>query len=139
MAARTALGMTRWRSAVLSERVRLLALSLAIAVTMWYYVSTTLSPAEQAPARSVLVRNVEVAVTGLANGWTAVVTPPTVDIEMRGPEPLLALRVADVRAIAEVGALPPGAHQVVLRVQIPDGVTMVRVTPPAVRVTLTRP
>ena len=46
---------------------------------------------------------------------------------------------ADVRAIAEVGALEPGVHQVALRVQIPDGVTMVRVTPPVVQVTLTRP
>jgi hypothetical protein len=38
-----------------------------------------------------------------------------------------------------VGALGPGSHQVALRVQIPDGVTMVRVTPPAVQVTLKGP
>jgi YbbR domain-containing protein len=131
--------MRRWRSAVLSERMRLLALSLAIAVTMWYYASTTLAPAEQAPLRAVLVRNVDVLVSGLAQGWTATVTPARVDVEIRGPEPLLVLRVADVRAIAEVGALEPGVHQVALRVQIPDGVTMVRVTPPVVQVTLTRP
>lgn len=131
--------MRHWRAAVLSERMRLLALSLVIAVTMWYYVSTTLGPAAQAPLRVVLVRNVDVVVSGLAPGWTAAVTPARVDVEIRGPEPLLVLRVADVRAIAEVGALGPGVHQVALRVQIPDGVTMVRVTPPAVQVTLTRP
>ncbi len=124
---------------ILSERARLFLLSLLIAVTMWYYVGTVLNPEQRTATASLLVRNVEVTFTGLADGWRAEASPRAVDIEMRGPASLLAARAADARAIADLVALDPGAHQVTLRIQIPGGVTMVKAIPPAVFVTVVRP
>jgi hypothetical protein len=126
-------------SGLASERARLFLLSLIIALTMWYYVGTVVNPPERAATASLLVRNVEVTFVGLADGWTALASPRSVDIEMRGPAGLLPARAPDVRAIADVAALDPGAHQVSLRIQIPVGITMVRALPPAVFVTVVRP
>lgn len=133
--------MRAWLSPILSERAQLFVLSLLIALTMWYYVSNVLNPQERSVAGSLLVRNVEVTFVGLADGWTAIASPRAVDIEMRGPGPaaLLASRASDVRAVAELGELDPGAHQITLRIQVPSGVTAVRAIPPAVYVTLVRP
>ncbi|MGH2404152.1 MAG: hypothetical protein ACRDGN_06750 [bacterium] len=132
--------MRAWLSRILSERAQLFLLSLLIAVTMWYYVGNVLNPQERS-ATSLMVRNVEVRFVGLADGWTAIASPRSVDVEMRGPGPaaLLASRASDVRAVAEVGELDPGAHQVTLRIQVPAGVTAVRAMPPAVYVTVVRP
>jgi YbbR domain-containing protein len=44
-----------------------------------------------------------------------------------------------VRAFADVTRLQPGTHDVLLRVQIPLGVTSVKITPPAVKVKITAP
>jgi len=85
------------------------------------------------------VRNIAVEFSGLAAGWTAVASPRTVNVEMRGPGMLLAARASDVRAFADLESLDPGAHQVTLRIQIPGGVTMVKAIPPAVFVTVVRP
>ncbi len=133
--------MRAWLSRILSERAQLFLLSLVIAVTMWYYVGNVLNPQERSVGTSLLVRNVEVRFVGLADGWTAIASPRSVDVEMRGPGPaaLLASRASDVRAVAELGELDPGAHQVTLRIQVPAGVTAVRANPPAVSVTVVRP
>jgi YbbR domain-containing protein len=131
--------MRAWLAGLLSERSRLFLLSLVIAVAMWSYVGAVLHPEPRTATASLLVRNVEVTFTGLADGWKAVALPRAVDIEIRGPASLLAVRAADARAIADLGALDPGAHQVTLRIQIPGGVTMVKATPPAVYVTVGRP
>lgn len=126
-------------AASLSERSRLFLLSLAIAMTMWGYVSFVLNPHPERSTASLLVRNIAVEFSGLAAGWTAVASPRTVDVEMRGPGMLLAARASDVRAFADLESLVPGAHQVTLRIQIPGGVTMVKAVPPAVFVTVVRP
>lgn len=126
-------------AASLSERSRLFLLSLAIAMTMWYYVGTVLNPHPERLTASLLVRNIAVEFSGLAVGWTAVASPRAVDVEMRGPGMLLAARASDVRAFADLESLDPGAHQVTLRIQIPGGVTMVKAIPPAVFVTVVRP
>ena len=126
---------------MLSERTWLFLLSLAIAVILWFYVDTTAqSPSGQSPTASLRLHNVEVSFSGLADGWRASANPPAVDVEMRWPAPsLLAVRPADVRAIADVHALEPGPHQVTLRIQVPAGVTTVQTTPPSVVVTLLGP
>ncbi|MGQ0550179.1 MAG: hypothetical protein ACT4PY_10990 [Armatimonadota bacterium] len=133
--------MKAWLSRVLSERAQLFLLALLIALTMWYYVGTVLNPENRSAATSLLVRNVEVRFVGLHQGWTAIASPRSVDVEMRGPGPaaLLASRASDVRAVAEIGELDPGAHQITLRIQVPAGVTAVRAIPPAVYVTVVRP
>ncbi|MBI3997968.1 MAG: hypothetical protein HY355_02965 [Armatimonadetes bacterium] len=130
--------MRAWLAARFSERTWLFLLSLGIAIAMWFYVGTTTAPPDQATA-SLLARNVDVIIVGLARGWTVTVDPAAVDVEMRGPATILTARSTDVRAIADVSALVPGVHQVTLRIQFPRGVTTVRATPPAVQVTLVRP
>jgi len=123
----------------ISEGVRLFLLSLAIAVALWFFVGRSPNPEpERTGVGSVVVQNVEVAVQGLGSGWTATVDPHAVDVELGGPA-TLALRPADVRTFADVARLKPGTHDVLLRVQIPRGVTSVKITPPAVKVKITAP
>ncbi len=123
----------------LPEGLRLFLLSLAIAVALWFFVGRVPNPEpERTGVGSVIVQNVDVAVAGLSNGWSATPDPRTVDIELGGPA-TLALRPADVRAFADVARLQAGTHDVPLRVQIPLGVTSVKITPPVVRVMITAP
>lgn len=132
-----------WRerlAGAVSERARLFLLSLAIAVTMWYYVTTGAQPAPTgSPTASLRLHNVPVTFSGLREGWRASATPPDVDIEMRWPATAqLAVNTNDVQAIADVAALDPGAHTVGLRIQVPAGVTAVQANPPAVTVRIVR-
>jgi YbbR domain-containing protein len=122
----------------LSERARLLLLSLFIAIGAWWYVGTFAQPsAPQTSTASLNLSNVEVTFTGAANGWQVTSTPPTVDIELRWPASgLLSVRPGDVRAIAEVSSLGVGTHDVSLRIQVPPGVTAVQASPPTVAVTV---
>lgn len=124
-----------------SERARLFLLSLAIATTMWYYVSfATQPPTEQAPVALMRMQNVEVSFAGVVEGLKASADPPVVDVELRWPAvAVLTIRPTDIQAIADVGALRQGAYRVTLRIQVPSGVTTVRAIPPAVRVTLLQP
>lgn len=128
-------------SALLSERTRLLLLSLAIATTMWYYVGPAQNPRSEPPmVASLVVRNVEVAFTGLAEGLTASVTPRTVDLEIRGSAPaVLALRPADVRAVAALDGMDVGTYRVTVRVPVPPGVISAQASPPVVMVAVSRP
>jgi hypothetical protein len=125
----------------LSERARLLLLSFAIAVAMWYYVDTTVRSAGEGQAvASLRLSNVEVTFAGLGDGWTAVAEPRGVDVEMRWPaDAVLSVRAADVQAVADVSVLDPGRHRVNLRIQVPSGVTSVQATPASVIVSLARP
>lgn len=133
--------MSAWVSRALSERPRLFLLSLAIAVALWFYAGSTVRPAgEGSPTASLRLSNVEVTLTGVAEGLRASSTPEVVDIEMRWPAAsLLSVRPRDVQAVADLSALQVGQHRVTLRIQVPSGVTAVQATPPAVVVTLTRP
>ncbi len=128
-------------AALLSERTRLLLLSLAIATAMWHYVGSAQSPRpEPAMVASLVVRNVEVTFTGLPGDLAATAYPRTVDLEIRGPTPaVLAVRPSDVRAIAPVGEMDAGTYRVTLRVPVPPGVTSAQATPPVVLVTIARP
>jgi hypothetical protein len=123
-----------------SERTRLLLLSFAIALGMWYYVGASVAPVVQPQTASLRMRNVDVIFAGLTDGWRASANPAAVDIDLGWPAPVpLAVRPTDVRAIADVASLEPGPHLVTLRIQVPAGVTAVQATPPAVTVTLVRP
>ncbi len=124
-----------------SERARLLALSLAIATTMWYYVgSAQIARPEHAMVASLVVRNVEVTFAGLSSDLVATAYPRIVDLEMRGPTPaVLEVRASDVRAIAQVGAMDVGTYRVTLRVPAPAGIASAQATPAIVLVTIARP
>lgn len=126
---------------VFSERARLFLLSVAIAVTMWYYVGSTTQPAtEQAPVALMRMQNVEVSFAGVVEGLKASADPPVVDVELRWPAAaVLTIRPTDIQAIADVGALRQGAYRVTLRIQVPSGVTTVRAIPATVKVTLLQP
>ncbi len=128
-------------TALLSERTRLLLLSLAIATAMWHYVGSAQGPrSEPAMVASLVVRNVEVTFTGLPGDLAATAHPRAVDLEIRGPTPaVLAVRPSDVRAIAAVGDMDAGTYRVTLRVPVPPGVTSAQATPPVVLVTIARP
>jgi YbbR domain-containing protein len=122
----------------LSERARLLLLSLFIAIGAWWYVGTFAQPsAPQASTASLNLNNVEVTFTGAADGWLVAAVPAAVDIELRWPAAgLLSVRPGDVRAIADVSSLSIGMHQVSLHIQVPPGVTTVQASPPNVTVTI---
>jgi YbbR domain-containing protein len=133
--------MKAWFDRFLSERARLFLLSLALAVTLWFYVGSVARPAQEGPPTATMrLSNVEVTLIGLANGWRATTSPESVDLEMRWPaSAVLGVRPRDVQAVADVTGLAPGTHQITLRIQVPSGVTSVQANPPAVVVTLTRP
>lgn len=129
-------------SSLISERARLLLLSLAIATAMWYYVGSARGPgSEPAMVASLLVRNVEVTFTELPPDLVATAQPRTVDLEIRGPTPaVLAVKPSDVRAIAMVsGSMDAGIYRVMLNVPVPPGVTLAQASPPVVMVTIARP
>lgn len=128
-------------AALLSERTRLLLLSLAIATVMWHYVGSAQSPrSEPAMVASLVVRNVEVTFTELPADLVATAYPRAVDLEIRGPTPaVLAVKPSDVRAIAPVSSMDPGTYRVTLNVPAPPGVTLAQASPPVVMVTITRP
>lgn len=137
------LRMRTWVSHVLSERARLFLLSLAIALTMWYYVTTTVQPvARRAPTASLRLHNVEVVIAGLPFGWRASANPAAVDVEVRWPAgAMLSVRPTDVRAVADVTSLEPGPHLVTLHIQVPIGAvreTTVQASPPSVTITLVK-
>lgn len=128
-------------AALLSERTRLLLLSLAIATAMWHYVGSVQGPRpEPAMVASLVVRNVEVTFTELPPDLVATAQPRTVDLEIRGPTPaVLSVKPSDVRAIAPVGAMDPGMYRVTINVPVPPGVTVAQASPPVVMVTISRP
>ena len=122
----------------LSERARLLLLSLFIAIGAWWYVGTFAQPsAPQTSTASLNLNNVEVTFVGASNDRLVAATPAAVDIELRWPASgLLSVRPGDVRAIADVSSLGIGIHDVTLRIQVPPGVTTVQASPPTVSVTI---
>lgn len=128
-------------AALLSERTRLLLLSLAIATAMWHYVGSAQGPrSEPAMVASLVVRNVEVTFTELPADLVATAHPRTVDLEIRGPtSAVLAVKPSDVRAIAPVSAMDAGMYRVMLNVPVPPGVTLAQASPPVVMVTIARP
>lgn len=129
-------------ASLLSERTRLLLLSLAIATAMWHYVGSAQTPrSEPAMVASLIVRNVEVTFTELPADLVATANPRAVDLEIRGPTAaVLAVKPSDVRAIAPVsGAMDAGMYRVTLNVPVPPGVTLVQASPPVVMITIVRP
>jgi YbbR domain-containing protein len=67
---------------------------------------------------------VPIDVVGVAEDTTVSVSPPSVDVLLNGPLPLLDQVNADqrlVRVIVDASGLPPGTHQIVPRLIVPDG------------------
>jgi YbbR domain-containing protein len=85
--------------------------------------------------RSSLTTEVTPTLQNLAPGFTATISPATVEVFLSGPLPKLeAVQVGDVRVVIELFELEPGTHQIVPEVVVPDGVTDYSILPAVVQV-----
>ncbi|MBI3160040.1 MAG: hypothetical protein HYZ26_10625 [Chloroflexi bacterium] len=84
--------------------------------------------------------SVEVEVLGLGQGLAAEISPPTVDLILSGPLPVLdSLTPEDVRVYADLTGLGEGTHLVELEGEIlPTGVRIDSLTPANVEVVITQ-
>lgn len=89
---------------------------------------------------SITLLGQQVEVLGLAPGLAAQISPPTVDIILSGPLPVLEqLQPADVRVIIDLTGLTLGIHQVVPRIEFPgDEITVESIIPTTLEVVLTQ-
>jgi YbbR domain-containing protein len=95
-------------------------------VTVTYYVEAI---------HSSLTIEITPTLQNLAPGFTATVSPATVEIFLSGPLPQLeAMQPGDVRVVLELFELDAGTHQITPQVVVPDGLTDYSVLPSAVQV-----
>jgi hypothetical protein len=74
-------------------------------------------------------------IRGLQPGFTATVSPKTVEVILSGPLPLLEiLEQGDVRIVLDVFNLPAEVHQIEPQIVVPRGVTAQSVNPATVQV-----
>jgi YbbR domain-containing protein len=72
---------------------------------------------------------------GLQPGYTATVSPETVQVILDGPLPLLdELKPKDVRVVLDLFDLPRGAHQIEPQIVVPEGLTAQSILPATVQV-----
>jgi len=115
------------------EHLALRLLALFLAVVLWFL--ATERPQQTIGSDQRLVE-LEARVTGVDEGLEVTSGPGTVEATLEGSRLLLAFQAADVRAFVELSGLGPGRHQVPVRVEAPPGVTVRRVLPQEVSVTL---
>ncbi len=76
-----------------------------------------------------------IEIVGVTRPLTATVSPPSVDIVLVGPLPVLnTLTENDIRVQADATGLPIGAHQVAPTVVKPEGITVQNVLPATVQI-----
>jgi YbbR domain-containing protein len=76
-----------------------------------------------------------IEIVGVTRPLTATVSPPSIDIVLVGPLPLLnTLRENDVRVQADATNLPVGAHQIAPAIITPEGITVQSVLPSTVQI-----
>jgi YbbR domain-containing protein len=72
---------------------------------------------------------------GLQPGYTATVSPETVQVILDGPLPLLdELKPKDVRVVLDLFDLPRGVHQIEPQVVVPEGLTAQTILPATIQV-----
>jgi YbbR domain-containing protein len=85
--------------------------------------------------QSSLTMEITPTLQNLASGFTATVSPATVEVFLSGPLPKLeVMQASDVRVVIELFELEPGIHQIVPQVVMPDGVTNYSILPSVVQV-----
>jgi YbbR domain-containing protein len=68
---------------------------------------------------SITLASQNVEITGLGKGLTAIVSPPTVDVIVSGPLPLLdTITYQDVRITVDLTGLETGTHQVIPKIEV---------------------
>jgi YbbR domain-containing protein len=87
---------------------------------------------------SVTLLDQPVEVVGLAPGLAAQISPPTVDIILSGPLPVLeGLTPSDVHVVIDLTGFSVGTHQVVPRIDLPGGgITVESIIPATLEVIL---
>ena len=87
---------------------------------------------------SFTLTNQAVEITGLSDNMDAQISPPTVDVILSGPIPILdTLRPQDVHVLVDVAELGPGSYQLTPTVQIlTSNVSVESVNPGAVEIVL---
>jgi len=84
---------------------------------------------------SSLTMEITPTLQNLGAGFTATVSPATVELFLSGPLPQLeAMEAKDVRITLELFELEPGTYQITPQVVVPDGVTDYSVLPSVVQV-----
>ncbi|MFN2271952.1 MAG: YbbR-like domain-containing protein [Anaerolineae bacterium] len=95
-------------------------------VTVTYYVEAI---------QSSLTMEITPTLQNLAPGFTATVSPATVEVFLSGPLPQLeAMQPGDVRVVLELFELEAGTYQITPQVIVPNGLTDYSVLPSAVQV-----
>ncbi|MBN1975762.1 MAG: hypothetical protein JW918_00035 [Anaerolineae bacterium] len=95
-------------------------------VTVTYYVEAI---------HSSLTIEITPTLQNLAPGFTATVSPATVEVFLSGPLPQLeAMQPGNVRVVLELFELDAGTHQITPQVVVPDGLTGYSVLPSTVQV-----
>jgi YbbR domain-containing protein len=85
--------------------------------------------------QSSLTMEITPTLQNLAPGFTATVSPETVEVFLSGPLPKLeAMQASDVRVVVELFELEAGTHQIVPEVVVPEGVTDHSILPSLVQV-----
>jgi YbbR domain-containing protein len=85
--------------------------------------------------QSSLTMEITPTLQNLAPGFTATVSPETVEVFLSGPLPQLeAMQAGDVRVVLELFELDVGTHQITPQVIVPDGLTDYSVLPSAVQI-----
>jgi YbbR domain-containing protein len=83
------------------------------------------------------VRDAAVTLQGVPEGRPASASPAVVQVTLSGPQPVLArLQVQDIVATANADGLGEGTAGVLVAVRVPDGITVDRVVPERVTITV---
>lgn len=115
------------------EHLALRLLALFLAVVLWFL--ATERPQQTIASDQRLVE-LEARVANIDEGLEVTRGPGSIEVTLEGSRLLLAFQAAQVRAFVELSGLGPGRHQVPVRVEAPPGVTVRRVLPQEVSVTL---
>ncbi len=112
------------------QQLSLKILSLILAIVLWVYVSDEINPsAEQ------VVNRVPVEVRGLASGKILLAGPGTVDVRVQGArQKVQQVGARAVTAYIDLSKVGNGLHRVPVRVKVPEGLTVVDVSPKEIEV-----
>lgn len=122
-----------WLKGKRVEHLALRLLALFLAILLWFMATDRPQLTIGSDQR---VLQVEAHLTGVDEALEVTSTPPTVDVTVEGPRLILAFQAQEVRAYVELEGVGAGRHEVPVRVEAPSGVSVRRVVPGEVNVTL---
>lgn len=98
---------------VIDDRLGRLALSLVLAILLWFYVANL-----ENPAQTTSFKGLNVEVRGTGQNLRIINSLPTVEASIQAPQNLMTnLRQADVHPYIDIRGLAAGVHEVPVRVE----------------------